>query len=47
MGASERAGLAALGELSRKTQVVFLTHHEHLIPVVEEVLGKGVNVVRL
>ena len=42
-----RAGLAALGELSRKTQVVFLTHHEHLIPVVEEVLGKGVNVVRL
>lgn len=42
-----RAGLAALGELSRKTQVVFLTHHEHLIPVVEEVLGKSVNVVRL
>jgi len=42
-----RAGLAALGELSRKTQVIFLTHHEHLIPVVEEVLGTDANVVRL
>ena len=42
-----RAGRAALGELSRKTQVIFLTHHEHLIPVVQEVLGTDANVVRL
>ena len=26
------AGLAALARLSRKTQVIFLTHHDHLVP---------------
>lgn len=41
------AGLAALGELSRHTQVLFLTHHDHLLPVVRQVFGDGVNVLRL
>jgi uncharacterized protein YhaN len=42
-----RAAIEALGDLSTKTQVVFLTHHEHLLPLVREVLGSGVNVVEL
>jgi uncharacterized protein YhaN len=41
------AGLKALGELSRKTQVLFLTHHDHLVPLVQKVLGAEVNVVTL
>jgi uncharacterized protein YhaN len=41
------AGLRALGELSRKTQVVFLTHNDHILPMVAEVFGKDVNIVRL
>jgi uncharacterized protein YhaN len=41
------AGLKALAELSRKTQVVFLTHHEHLVPIAQRVLGPSVNLVRL
>ena len=42
-----RAGLSALGELSRKTQVIFLTHHEHLVDVARECVGKDINVVEL
>ena len=42
-----RAGLAALGELSRKTQVIFLTHHEHLVEVARECVGREINVVEL
>lgn len=41
------AGLRVLGTLSRRMQVVFLTHHEHLVPLAREVLGSGLNVVRL
>lgn len=41
------AGLKALGDLSRKTQVIFLTHHDHLLELVNNVLGKEVNVVTL
>lgn len=41
------AGLRALGELSRKTQVMFLTHNDHILPMVTEVFGKDVNIVRL
>ena len=39
-----RAGLEALRDLSRKTQVVFLTHHDHLLPLVRDVFGAGVDV---
>lgn len=42
-----RAGLAALGELARHTQVVFLTHHEHLVDVARECIGAGLNVIAL
>lgn len=41
------AGLAVLGELSRRMQIVFLTHHDHLAPLARAVLGDGVNVVEL
>ena len=41
------AGLEALGELSRKTQVLFLTHHDHLLPLVRNVFGNAVNISRL
>lgn len=41
------AGLQVLGELSRKMQVVFLTHHDHLVPLAREVLGPDLNVVLL
>ncbi|BDI05768.1 ATP-binding protein [Sphaerotilus microaerophilus] len=42
-----RAGLAALGELARRTQVIFLTHHEHLVDVARECVGREINVVTL
>ena len=45
--ARSKEGLEALGELSRKTQVVFLTHHDHLLPAVRHVFGAEVNVVNL
>jgi uncharacterized protein YhaN len=41
------AGLKVLGELSRRMQVVFLTHHDHLVPLAKEVLGADLNVVAL
>lgn len=42
-----RAGLAALGQLSRSTQVIFLTHHHHLVEVARECVGADINVVEL
>lgn len=41
------AGLKVLGDLSRRMQVVFLTHHDHLVPLAKEVLGADLNVVYL
>lgn len=41
------AGLRALARLAGQTQVIFLSHHEHLLPLVQQVLGSHVNVVRL
>ncbi len=41
------AGLKVLGELSRKMQVVFLTHHDHLVPLAKDVLGADLNIVFL
>ena len=41
------AGLRVLGDLSRRMQVVFLTHHEHLVPLAKNVLGSELNVVHL
>jgi len=42
-----KAGFEALQNLSAKTQVLFLTHHDHLLPLIREVFGARVNVVEL
>lgn len=42
-----KAGLEALRELSKQTQVIFLSHHDHLLPIVQDVFGVSVNVVIL
>jgi len=41
------AGLNVLGDLSRKMQIIFLTHHDHLVPLAREVLGEKLNVIFL
>lgn len=41
------AGLEALAALSEKTQVIFLSHHDHLVPSVRAVFGSDVNIVAL
>ena len=41
------AGFHALGELARKTQVIFLTHHAHLVPRIRRALGQDVNAIHL
>lgn len=38
------AGLTVLGELSRNMQIVFLTHHDHLVPLARSVLGDDLKV---
>jgi uncharacterized protein YhaN len=45
--ARARAGLQALAKLSEQTQVLFLSHHDHLLPSVRAVFGAEVNVVTL
>jgi uncharacterized protein YhaN len=45
--ARSKAGLEALRTLSEQTQVIFLSHHDHLTPTVQEVFGKQVNTVLL
>jgi len=42
-----KAGFEALAKLSGMTQVIFLTHHEHLIPVAQSVFGKRLNIISL
>ena len=41
------AGFEVLGQLAERTQVLFYTHHPHLVDVARETLGKEVNVVTL
>lgn len=45
--ARAKAGFTALRELSKRTQVLFLTHHEHLVPLAREVFGTNVNIIEL
>lgn len=45
--ARSKAGFEALAKLAEKTQVIFLSHHDHLIPAVKSVFGNDVNVVCL
>lgn len=42
-----KAGLEALAKLSEMTQVIFLSHHEHLIPVAQSVFGDRLNIIDL
>ena len=42
-----KAGLEALAKLSEMTQVIFLSHHAHLVPVAQSVFGDRLNVVSL
>ncbi|MDR5814423.1 AAA family ATPase [Caballeronia sp. LZ033] len=39
-----RAGLRVLAQLAKRTQVIFLSHHDHLVEIVREVFGPQVNV---
>jgi uncharacterized protein YhaN len=41
------AGFRVLNELAKKTQVLFFTHHKHLLDVAREVLGTSVVTVTL
>jgi uncharacterized protein YhaN len=45
--ARAKACLGALAQLSELTQVIFLSHHDHLVPVAEAVFGPHLNVVRM
>ncbi|MBU9299780.1 chromosome segregation protein SMC [Burkholderia multivorans] len=42
-----KAGFEALRDLSTRTQVLFLTHHDHLLPLIADVFGAQVNVIEL
>jgi len=42
-----RAGLKALAKLSEVTQVIFLSHHKHLLPAVKDVFGSSANIIEL
>ncbi|SAL38772.1 ATP-binding protein [Caballeronia concitans] len=42
--ARARAGLRVLAHLAKRTQVIFLSHHDHLVGMVREVFGPHVNV---
>jgi uncharacterized protein YhaN len=45
--ARSEAGLEALQALSERTQVIFLTHHAHLVPCVRRVFGKQASIIML
>ena len=46
---NERAGsgFKVLGELSRKTQVLFFTHHLHLLEIARSTLGDSISIIDL
>lgn len=41
------AGFEVLAELGRRTQVLFFTHHRHLVDIARSTLGTSVNIVAL
>lgn len=41
------AGFRVLGELATRTQVLFFTHHEHLVAIARELFGEPARVLRL
>ena len=42
--ARSAAGFAVLGELAQKTQVLFVTHHRHLVDIALEQVGDPLHV---
>ena len=42
-----KAGLRVQAALARRTQVLFLTHHEHLIGLARQAVGEGCSVLKL
>lgn len=45
--ARAEAGLRALADLARRTQVIFLSHHDHIQGLARSVFGDELNVIRL
>ncbi len=41
------AGFEILGHLAQKTQVLFFTHHQHLVEIARTTLGRSVSVISL
>ena len=41
------AGFTLLGELAKKTQVLFFTHHQHLVDIAQNILGTSTSLVTL
>ena len=41
------AGLRVLAQVSRNRQIIFLTHHAHLVPLARQVLGEQLDVIEL
>ncbi len=41
------AGFEVLGQLAKKTQILFFTHHRHLVEIAQATLGQSVSVVSL
>ena len=41
------AGFQVLGQLAEQTQVLFFTHHQHLVDIASETLGESIPVVSL
>ena len=41
------AGFKVLGELAQKTQVLFFTHHQHLVQVARQAMGMDLPVITL
>ena len=41
------AGFKVLGQLAHKTQILFFTHHRHLVEIAQAALGQSVSVVSL
>ena len=41
------AGFQVLGQLAEKTQVLFFTHHQHLVDIASDTLGESISVASL
>lgn len=41
------AGFNVLGQLAQRTQVLFFTHHRHLVDIAQATLGRQVSVISL